>query len=160
MSNHVHLIVTPEHGDSLAVLFRRVHGRYAGTGADRDEVFARHSPTTELHFESRPVGRAIRRAGRWNPFTTGSKLVCPVKGPVKGPVSIGSRASQRMGYLSPPGELPVFRRYLHLFAFFDEERHFEFKARLQPADFVAAAAGRVTLHAWFGVGDVELDKHR
>ena len=26
MSNHVHLIVTPEHGDSLAVLFRRVHG--------------------------------------------------------------------------------------------------------------------------------------
>ncbi len=29
MSNHVHLIVTPEQGDSLAVLFRRVHGRYA-----------------------------------------------------------------------------------------------------------------------------------
>ena len=29
MSNHVHLIVTPDHGDSLAVLFRRVHGRYA-----------------------------------------------------------------------------------------------------------------------------------
>ena len=29
MTNHVHLIVVPEHGDSLAVLFRRVHGRYA-----------------------------------------------------------------------------------------------------------------------------------
>jgi putative transposase len=29
MTNHVHLIVIPEHGDSLAVLFRRVHGRYA-----------------------------------------------------------------------------------------------------------------------------------
>ncbi len=29
MTNHVHLIVTSEHGDSLAVLFRRVHGRYA-----------------------------------------------------------------------------------------------------------------------------------
>jgi putative transposase len=29
MSNHVHLIVVPERGDSLAVLFRRVHGAYA-----------------------------------------------------------------------------------------------------------------------------------
>ncbi len=29
MSHHVHLIVTPEQGDSLAVRFRRVHGRYA-----------------------------------------------------------------------------------------------------------------------------------
>jgi putative transposase len=29
MSNHVHLVVVPERADSLAVLFRRVHGRYA-----------------------------------------------------------------------------------------------------------------------------------
>ena len=29
MTNHVHWIVVPERGDSLAVLFRRVHGRYA-----------------------------------------------------------------------------------------------------------------------------------
>ena len=29
MSNHLHLIAVPEHEDSLAVLLRRVHGRYA-----------------------------------------------------------------------------------------------------------------------------------
>ena len=29
MSNHVHLIAVPERLDSLAVLLRRVHGRYA-----------------------------------------------------------------------------------------------------------------------------------
>jgi len=29
MSNHVHLVVVPGRADSLAVLFRRVHGRYA-----------------------------------------------------------------------------------------------------------------------------------
>jgi putative transposase len=29
MTNHVHLIVVPEHENSLAVLLRRVHGRYA-----------------------------------------------------------------------------------------------------------------------------------
>jgi len=29
MRNHVHLVVVPEQTDSLAVLFRRVHGRYA-----------------------------------------------------------------------------------------------------------------------------------
>jgi putative transposase len=29
MTNHVHLIATPEREDSLAVLLRRVHGRYA-----------------------------------------------------------------------------------------------------------------------------------
>ncbi len=29
MSNHIHLIVVPEHTDSLATLLRRVHGRYA-----------------------------------------------------------------------------------------------------------------------------------
>jgi putative transposase len=29
MSNHVHWVVVPERADSLAVLFRRVHGRYA-----------------------------------------------------------------------------------------------------------------------------------
>jgi putative transposase len=29
MTNHVHLVVVPEEADSLAVLFRRVHGRYA-----------------------------------------------------------------------------------------------------------------------------------
>ena len=29
MSNHVHLIAVPEREDSLSVLFRRVHGRYA-----------------------------------------------------------------------------------------------------------------------------------
>jgi len=29
MTNHVHLVVVPERADSLAVLFRRVHGRYA-----------------------------------------------------------------------------------------------------------------------------------
>ncbi len=29
MTNHVHLVAIPGHSDSLAVLFRRVHGRYA-----------------------------------------------------------------------------------------------------------------------------------
>ena len=29
MTNHIHLIAVPEHEDSLAVLLRRVHGRYA-----------------------------------------------------------------------------------------------------------------------------------
>jgi putative transposase len=29
MTNHVHLIVVPEQPDSLAILFRRVHGRYS-----------------------------------------------------------------------------------------------------------------------------------
>src|SRR5258708_17467149 len=29
MTNHVHLVVVPERPDSLAVLFRRVHGRYS-----------------------------------------------------------------------------------------------------------------------------------
>ena len=29
MTNHVHLVAIPNHSDSLAVLFRRVHGRYA-----------------------------------------------------------------------------------------------------------------------------------
>lgn len=29
MTNHVHLVVVPERSDSLAVLFRRVHGAYA-----------------------------------------------------------------------------------------------------------------------------------
>src|SRR5258708_2724939 len=29
MTNHVHLVVVPERVDSLAVLFRRVHGRFA-----------------------------------------------------------------------------------------------------------------------------------
>jgi len=29
MTNHVHWVMIPERGDSLAVLFRRVHGRYA-----------------------------------------------------------------------------------------------------------------------------------
>ena len=29
MTNHVHWVVVPERADSLAILFRRVHGRYA-----------------------------------------------------------------------------------------------------------------------------------
>jgi putative transposase len=29
MTNHIHVIVIPERPDSLAILFRRVHGRYA-----------------------------------------------------------------------------------------------------------------------------------
>ncbi len=29
MDNHVHFVVVPEREDSLSVLFRRVHGRYA-----------------------------------------------------------------------------------------------------------------------------------
>ena len=29
MTNHVHFVVVPERDDALAVLFRRVHGRYA-----------------------------------------------------------------------------------------------------------------------------------
>lgn len=29
MSNHVHWVVVPEREDSLSILFRRVHGRYA-----------------------------------------------------------------------------------------------------------------------------------
>jgi putative transposase len=29
MTNHVHLVVVPKNADSLAILFRRVHGRYS-----------------------------------------------------------------------------------------------------------------------------------
>ncbi len=29
MTNHIHAVVIPERADSLAILFRRVHGRYA-----------------------------------------------------------------------------------------------------------------------------------
>ena len=29
MTNHVHLVLVPERADSLAVLFRRAHGRYS-----------------------------------------------------------------------------------------------------------------------------------
>jgi len=44
MTNHVHLIARPERDDSLAVLFRRVHGRYAQyynarTGRDQYVLF-------------------------------------------------------------------------------------------------------------------------
>ena len=35
MENHVHWVVIPEREDSLAVLFRRVHGRYAQYGNAR-----------------------------------------------------------------------------------------------------------------------------
>jgi REP element-mobilizing transposase RayT len=31
MTNHVHLIAIPDRDDSLAVLFRRLHGRYSST---------------------------------------------------------------------------------------------------------------------------------
>ena len=42
MTNHVHFVVVPEHADSLAVLFRRVHGRYA------QYANARHSRSGHL----------------------------------------------------------------------------------------------------------------
>ena len=46
MSNHVHLVVLPEREDSLAVLLRRVHGRYA-------QYFNAHTGRTGHLWQSR-----------------------------------------------------------------------------------------------------------
>jgi putative transposase len=72
MRNHVHWIVVPESEDSLAVLFRRVHGRYA------QYLNARRSRTGHLwqnRFFSCPLGRShlwtALRYVEWNPIRAG-----------------------------------------------------------------------------------------
>jgi putative transposase len=72
MTNHVHWVVVPERDDSLAVLFRRVHGRYA------QYLNARRGRTGHLwqnRFFSCAVGpdredTALRYV-EWNPVRAG-----------------------------------------------------------------------------------------
>lgn len=83
MPNHVHLVVVPEHEDSLSVLFRRVHGRYAQylnaridrSGHLRQSRFFscplsdRHCWKVVAYVERNPVrGGLVERAGeyRWS----------------------------------------------------------------------------------------------
>ena len=68
MTNHVHFVVVPEREDSLAVMFRRVHGRYA------QYLNARRGRTGHLwqnRFFGCPVAGAretsLLRYVEWNP---------------------------------------------------------------------------------------------
>lgn len=72
MTNHVHWIVVPEREDSLAVLFRRVHGRYA------QYINARRRRTGHL-WQNRYFSCAVApekadialRYVEWNPVRAG-----------------------------------------------------------------------------------------
>lgn len=72
MSNHVHWVLIPEREDSLAILFRRVHGRYA------QYLNARRSRTGHLwqnRFFSCALGSShlwtALRYVEWNPIRAG-----------------------------------------------------------------------------------------
>ncbi|MGP8245894.1 MAG: transposase [Bryobacteraceae bacterium] len=72
MRNHVHWVVVPEREDSLAVLFRRVHGRYA------QYLNARRGRTGHLwqnRYFGCPVAAArelsLLRYVAWNPVRAG-----------------------------------------------------------------------------------------
>ncbi len=72
MTNHVHWVVIPDQEESLAVLFRRVHGRYA------QYLNARRSRTGHLwqnRFHSCLVAPereyAVLRYAEWNPVRAG-----------------------------------------------------------------------------------------
>ena len=72
MTNHVHFVVVPEREDSLAVMFRRVHGRYA------QYLNARRGRTGHLwqnRFFGCPVAGAretsLLRYVEWNPVRAG-----------------------------------------------------------------------------------------
>jgi putative transposase len=74
MSNHVHWVVVPEREDSLSVLFRRVHGRYA------QYLNARRRRTGHLwqnRYFSCPVAaereEVVLRYVEWNPVRAGMK---------------------------------------------------------------------------------------
>jgi len=58
MTNHVHLVAMPAHSDSLAVLFRRVHGRYA------QYLNARRQRTGHL-WQNRFFSCALSRSHLW-----------------------------------------------------------------------------------------------
>ncbi len=77
MTNHVHWVVVPERSDSLAILFRRVHGRYA------QYLNARRRRTGHLwqnRYFSCPVAiereEVVLRYVEWNPVRAGL-VNCP-----------------------------------------------------------------------------------
>jgi len=84
MSNHVHLIAVPEREDSLSVLLRRVHGRYAQyynvragrTGHLWQNRFfacvleASHLWTALAYVERNPVRAALVRAAEDYPWSS------------------------------------------------------------------------------------------
>ena len=77
MTNHVHWVVVPAQEDSLAVLFRRVHGRYA------QYLNAKRQRTGHLwqnRFFSCPVAAereaSVLRYVEWNPVRAGL-VACP-----------------------------------------------------------------------------------
>jgi putative transposase len=63
MTNHVHLVVLPEREDSLAVLMRRVHGRYA------QYYNARHGRTGHL-WQNRFFSVSVRPTASLTPPRT------------------------------------------------------------------------------------------
>jgi putative transposase len=74
MTNHVHWVVVPDREDSLSVLFRRVHGRYA------QYLNAKRRRTGHLwqnRFFSCPVAaereEIVLRYVEWNPVRAGMK---------------------------------------------------------------------------------------
>ena len=72
MPNHVHWIVIPEHEDSLAMLFQRVHGRYAQYWNARTR---RSGHLWQNRYFSCALGRdhlaAALRYVEWNPIRAG-----------------------------------------------------------------------------------------
>jgi putative transposase len=64
MTNHVHWIVVPDEPDSLAVLFRRLHGRYA------QYLNARRRRCGHL-WQNRYSSCAIERGHLWNALRAG-----------------------------------------------------------------------------------------
>jgi len=59
MSNHIHLIALPERTDSLSVLFRRVHGRYA-------QYFNAHAGRTGHLWQNRFYACALGSSHLWS----------------------------------------------------------------------------------------------
>ena len=59
MSNHIHVIAPPEHADSLSVLFRRVHGRYA-------QYFNAHTGRTGHLWQNRFFACALGSSYLWS----------------------------------------------------------------------------------------------
>ena len=72
MTNHVHWVVVPDSADSLAVLFRRVHGRYAQYLNVRK---GRSGHVWQNRYFSCPVSAAqeenVLRYVEWNPVRAG-----------------------------------------------------------------------------------------
>lgn len=72
MTNHVHWVVVPEREDSLSVLFRRVHGRYAQYF---NVVRGRNGHLWQNRYFACPVGpereEQVLRYVEWNPVRAG-----------------------------------------------------------------------------------------